>query len=84
MALFELPVRLRLLRFALWIVVAVLAAANWLLKEHGLGDYWRLAMAGLVLALVALAAWTLSGWKNGRDAGRGFEILSSEEPPEWK
>lgn len=56
-----------LLRHILWIAAAALAVADWVMKERWLGEFWKLALAASVVAVVALAAWIAFDWKRSRD-----------------
>jgi hypothetical protein len=58
---------MRLVRHVLWIALLVLALANWFARKRWLGEFSQAAMALLLVALVALAAWIAIDWTRGRD-----------------
>lgn len=58
---------MHLLRQILWIAAAALAIADWVMKERWLGEFWRVAFAASVVALVAVAVWIVFDWRRSRD-----------------
>ena len=61
----------QLLRLVFWIAAAVLGLLGWLSRAHWTAELRWMIVAGLVVALLALAAWFAVDWRRGFDRRNG-------------
>ena len=62
---------IELLRYIFWIVAAVLGFLGWLARAHWTAELRWMIVAGLVVALLALAVWFAIDWRRGFDRRDG-------------